>query len=691
MANASTGWICTHKAWVTKYDDVSDTIRVECYWTNQGWDYNINHVSAWVYCNGEEYEVKNDGSVNSEGDDYKSVLLGYHDFYVPKTTSYKGVPCYAKITSNSSYTRGTKSSELTSVGTGAKTSYNISYNANGGSGTPSTQTKWYGTNITLSSSKPTRSGYIFSKWNTKADGSGTSYNPGATYSSNATVTLYAIWITNTYTVSYNANGGTGAPGNQTKTHDVDLTLSSTKPTRTNYNFLGWSTSSNGGVVYSPGAKYTNNAAVTLYAVWELGYLKPRILTIGAQRCTNDGGASESGTYIKIEFDWVTDKNVSSIKIEWKKQTDQTWNTPVTVSATGLGGSVSQVIGNGDIDVDTTWNIRVSISDSGGTTPSPVLTVSSKKFAIDVYRGGKGLAFNKAAEIEGLFDINFRTMLRDGLAPVMLDANVNLDDIYVMNFYTSKDVEASNYSNCPISKGSFHLEVANIGDEAQIVQTLTSCDPTNNVTYRRFSIRGIWSEWQKFIPNGIAEYKASAIDPDTTLSSLILTDKNGPSGGFYYIVTLFYAAKTTTNNRTQIAIPYTYETGTTKNLIYIRQNVEGVWNEWKCIGQESKVLYDNASGTEGGFTLNDSYSNYSRLEIIHEGGTVIWYTSSPRPYVQIYSYGTDELTLIHQVKTLRFSNGTTVTADTTRRSYAYSGTVTNDDKNYIKVYKVIGYK
>jgi len=80
--------------------------------------------------------------------------------------------------------------------------YTVSYNANGGSGAPSSQTKNYKTTLTLSSTKPTRSGYTFKSWNTKADGTGTSYSPGAKYTSNANVTLYAQWShTHSYTSS----------------------------------------------------------------------------------------------------------------------------------------------------------------------------------------------------------------------------------------------------------------------------------------------------------------------------------------------------------------------------------------------------------------------------------------------------------------------------------------------------------
>lgn len=74
---------------------------------------------------------------------------------------------------------------------------------------------------------------------------------------------------NTYTVSYNANGGSGAPSSQTKIQDVALTLSSSKPTRSGYTFLGWATSSSAtSAKYSAGGSYTSNAGVTLYAVWK---------------------------------------------------------------------------------------------------------------------------------------------------------------------------------------------------------------------------------------------------------------------------------------------------------------------------------------------------------------------------------------------------------------------------------------
>lgn len=72
----------------------------------------------------------------------------------------------------------------------------------------------------------------------------------------------------TFTITYNANGGTGAPSPQTKESGKALTLSSVKPTRQDYTFLGWATSSGASSAqYNAGSSFTVDANTTLYAVW----------------------------------------------------------------------------------------------------------------------------------------------------------------------------------------------------------------------------------------------------------------------------------------------------------------------------------------------------------------------------------------------------------------------------------------
>ncbi len=81
--------------------------------------------------------------------------------------------------------------------------------------------------------------------------------------------VYFNVLTKTYNVVYDANGGSGAPSSQTKTYGQTLTLSSTKPTRSGYTFLGWSTSSTATkATYSAGGSFNTDADTTLYAVWQ---------------------------------------------------------------------------------------------------------------------------------------------------------------------------------------------------------------------------------------------------------------------------------------------------------------------------------------------------------------------------------------------------------------------------------------
>ena len=152
--------------------------------------------------------------------------------------------------------------------------HDVHYDANGGSGAPADQTKTYGKDLTLSSTKPTRGGHTFLSWNTKADGTGDTYQPGATYTHDqdgGTVTMYAKWRVWKHTIHYNANSGSNAPTDQTKTYGQALSLSSSKPTRNGYTFLGWNTKADGtGTDYASGANYTHDqdgGTVTLYAKW----------------------------------------------------------------------------------------------------------------------------------------------------------------------------------------------------------------------------------------------------------------------------------------------------------------------------------------------------------------------------------------------------------------------------------------
>ena len=175
--------------------------------------------------------------------------------------------------------------------------YDVVYIANGGSGAPSAQTKTYGINLTLSSTQPTRNGFTFLGWGLSSTATTESYSPGGTFTGNYPMTLYAVWQKNpeTYTIKYDANGGTGAPASQTKTENVDLTLSSTVPTKAYHTFLGWAkTSTSTSVSYVAGDTYKENSAATLYAVW---LYSPDSYTV---RYNANGGTGAPASQTKTE-------------------------------------------------------------------------------------------------------------------------------------------------------------------------------------------------------------------------------------------------------------------------------------------------------------------------------------------------------------------------------------------------------
>ena len=97
--------------------------------------------------------------------------------------------------------------------------YNITYDANGGSGAPDAQQKSEKININLSAAKPTRDGYVFKEWNTAQDGSGISYAPGAAYTADGDATLYAQWL------KIDASGDCGTGVTYSLTEDGVMTIS----------------------------------------------------------------------------------------------------------------------------------------------------------------------------------------------------------------------------------------------------------------------------------------------------------------------------------------------------------------------------------------------------------------------------------------------------------------------------------
>ena len=169
--------------------------------------------------------------------------------------------------------------------------HTVTFNANGGSGTMAPQAANVPTALTLNTF--TRTGYSFSNWNTAANGSGTSYADGAVYDFSANVTLYAQWTANTYTVTFDANGGSAASptSKQVTFGSAYGTLATTD--RTGYTFNGWFTAASGGTQVTAATIVTTASNHTLYAQW----------TANTYTVTFDanGGSTPSPTSKQVTF------------------------------------------------------------------------------------------------------------------------------------------------------------------------------------------------------------------------------------------------------------------------------------------------------------------------------------------------------------------------------------------------------
>lgn len=376
--------------------------------------------------------------------------------------------------------------------------YSISYNANSGSGTTSSQTKTWGTALTLNANGFTRSGYTFKRWNTNSSDTGTGYNASSSYTANAAATLYAIW---NRTVTYNANGGSNAPSSQTDVATNAITLASAAPTRAGFDFNGWNTASDGtGTSYSAGGSYpANNPNVTLYAQWKSAAI---INSLVATRCDSNGNMDDAGGYVGVTCEWENPNNDATIAgtITPKRGTASSFS--LTTTADGTSRTSTALF---QVDTDTQYTVAVilSVGNSAISSKSTILTKPS--FVMDFREGGTGIGIGTAAPASGL-EVAWPTTFY-GLV------EVTSDDIDISGEAPSSTVYGTGSLKVRDKDGetifSFVPVQTDIGGTEMMVVLHNYVDGTNKSAYFRF----------RHDPDGTSYindhrvYNAPTFDPD----------------------------------------------------------------------------------------------------------------------------------------------------------------------------------
>lgn len=175
----------------------------------------------------------------------------------------------------------------------------IRYNPNppagktaGGNGTPN----WdghTGDTPAIGGNGWTIDGYTFAGWTTSPDGGGTKYAPGASWTANGTLTLYAQWTPGEAGLTYDGNGATGGKTDpQNGVTDQKVNVRQNGFTRDGYTFVRWDTQADcRGKAVNPGDKWTLQGSSTLYACWAGNV---QTLTYHGNGATDGNTAAQSG-------------------------------------------------------------------------------------------------------------------------------------------------------------------------------------------------------------------------------------------------------------------------------------------------------------------------------------------------------------------------------------------------------------
>lgn len=215
-----------------------------------------------------------------------------------------------------------------------------------------------------------------------------------------------------HTTTYDGNGGTvngAARQTQTKWYGALEYVPTYTMARDGCGFLGWGTASDSTTAsYVAGQAYGLDIDQTLYAVWKRLYIAPTISGLSVVRATSDGTEDNEGTYAAISLSWAVDTTldesnvVSSVTVAWKEHgSDADFGDEAALAVTGTtSGTASGTVGAGAFDTAKSYQVRVTVSDSGGSSQSTTI-LSPSFFTLDLSAGGKGVGVLCQAPAEGV--------------------------------------------------------------------------------------------------------------------------------------------------------------------------------------------------------------------------------------------------------------------------------------------------
>lgn len=228
----------------------------------------------------------------------------------------------------------------------------------------------------------------------------------------------------------------------------------------------------------------------------LPYTPPAISKLTVKRCDQNGDDNDRGEYIQITFSATAtslgNQNSTVYTLKYKKSTEDVF-TEVGLSQYNNSYSVTNGMYVFSADSGSSYNIELDVSDNHITTVRT--TSASTGYTIMHWStSGDAFAIGKIAEIPDTFDVGMKTRFSGGLLYPVLEPGTDLNDIRTPNMYVGANTSDEEYGNCPLTAGTFTLEVISSGENGQVLQRLIKCDKNAPAVYERFFYTNAWGAW-----------------------------------------------------------------------------------------------------------------------------------------------------------------------------------------------------
>lgn len=223
----------------------------------------------------------------------------------------------------------------------------------------------------------------------------------------------------------------------------------------------------------------------------LDYSSPNISKFTVGRCDANGNPYDQGEHAKVTFAYSIaslngGNSVKKCELKYKKSSETNYTVP-----TDFDPNDGEYIF--PASTDSSYDVVITINDNLSSN-SRTTSVSTAYVIMHWSASGRGVGIGKISELDDLLDVGFQTRFFGGLLYPVLEPNTDLNDVKIPNSYIGENVSTYEYLNCPITTGTFTLEVKSSGPNGQVWQCFTLCDKNISNTYERFYYGNAWGDW-----------------------------------------------------------------------------------------------------------------------------------------------------------------------------------------------------